>query len=96
MQSTHSLKGAAWLGDSTLASKMCDLLGLTILLTNATCCVYRYAEVADFGCSKLRRTLRTMMSIDRGTINWSAPEVLRGTSDYTAVGTIAQLLHSFS
>jgi hypothetical protein len=34
------------------------------------------------------------MSIDRGTINWSAPEVLRGTSDYTAVGTAAQLLHS--
>jgi len=24
------------------------------------------------------------MSIDRGTVNWSAPEVLRGESDYTA------------
>jgi serine/threonine protein kinase len=56
----------------------------------------RYAKVTDFGCSKLRRTLRTTMSIDRGTINWSAPEVLRGTSDYTAVGTVAQLLHLFS
>jgi hypothetical protein len=24
------------------------------------------------------------MSVDRGTVNWSAPEVLRGASDYTA------------
>ena len=42
------------------------------------------AKVTDFGCSKQRRTLRTVMSIDRGTVNWSAPEVLRGESDYTA------------
>lgn len=33
------------------------------------------AKVTDFGCSKLRRTLGTVMSTDRGTINWSAPEV---------------------
>lgn len=42
------------------------------------------AKVTDFGCGKLRRTMRTTMSLDRGTVNWSAPEVLRGTSDYTA------------
>ena len=35
------------------------------------------AKVTDFGCGKLRRTLRTVMSVDRGTINYSAPEVLR-------------------
>ena len=44
----------------------------------------RCGKVTDFGCSKLRRALPTVMSADRVTVNWSAPEVLRGESDYTA------------
>ena len=43
------------------------------------------AKVTDFGCSKLRRTLRTTMSIDRGTVNWSAPEVLRGKAEHQRI-----------
>jgi hypothetical protein len=38
----------------------------------------------------------TVMSVDRGTVNWSAPEVLRGASDYTAGAynmIVSQLLH---
>ena len=52
----------------------------------------RYAKATDFGCSKLRRALPAVMSVDRVTVNWSAPEVLRGASDYTAGPHIAHAM----